>query len=256
MIGGIVSATLRRRAGWRRRAAMSSSGNGRPRSRPNARSRRRPPPTTCRSGRCSRCSACRARRARTCRAGRPSRWSASRRRTRRPRRARACAAAAADPDAILSSASSQPTGTRCPAALRTSGVDQALGMRERVAGGPALDAERAGVDGKLRRRRRSTTRRPARATRAARIGRHSTDSVCEPHCSSRCSEWIVPEGSYAAKRRPGRSSRQTVRATDVPLAYLHKRRCDCRPLSKRMATSGDGRGASNRSRWATNMSVG
>ena len=85
--------------------------------------RRRRPPTTCRSGRCSRCCGCAARRGRTCRTGRPSRWSARRRRTRRRRRGRARPACAVIAAAIRSSASSQLAGRNGSSReSRTSGV--------------------------------------------------------------------------------------------------------------------------------------
>ena len=77
----------------------------------------RPPPTPCRSGRCSRYWRCAARPARTCRADRPSRWSARRRRTRRSRRGRATPGSRARRSTTRSNASSQLAG-RSGAPLR------------------------------------------------------------------------------------------------------------------------------------------
>ena len=112
---------------FRMRECLRAETAGRDRCR--APSTRRPPPTTCRTGRCSRCSTSRARRARTSLAGTPSRWSASRRRTHRPHRGRTSPASRRIADAIRSMAISHETGSSVPSALRASGDSRRSGCR-------------------------------------------------------------------------------------------------------------------------------
>ena len=138
----------RRPAGSPSACGMSSSGNGSPRSMPNA-STARPPPTTCRSGRCSRCWPCRAPRARTCRAGTPSRSSAIRRR-RQPRRRSVASLDVAE--ARRHALERRVPSRRLEPAARAADERRAqtVGMSERRRRRPSLDAQPALVDRKPR----------------------------------------------------------------------------------------------------------
>ena len=73
--------------------------------------------------------------------------------------------------------------------------DEAIWMRQRVAGGEAFEAERAGVDGKLRVASDRQRADPARGERAAHIGMRNTDSACAPRRLSRGGGVIVSERS-------------------------------------------------------------
>ena len=177
-----------RRAGSRRRAAMSASGNGRPAVDAEGLVRRPRRPTTCRSGRCSRCAACAARPGRTCRAvgllvGQPAAAEAARRRRGRTRCWAAVIAAATRSSASSQVAVAQRLAAcgRAPAAsVSRSGWSSSSAAR------PALLAQPAAVGREVRAlRSRSRRRRSRRRSPSCRTAASSTGSASRPDRSTR-----------------------------------------------------------------------